>query len=138
MADSRSDDIHRSFRGVVMTRARMPGFGAEATLYVSRNRYLTSMAGGFAPSVFAATYSDQACVGRCKRNCGSACAGTTGSGKAECIHECAHENAHCTPMCTRPGDPPPPPPVERCSISDTRRCLLFGFIPVPVGTPFAS
>jgi hypothetical protein len=123
-----------------MTRARLPGFDAEATLYDSRISYWSSTARGYASSVLPAAYVDQACLGRCKQNCSIACAGTTGSGKAGCIHECARENAGCTSICTRPGDPPTSPstPPARCSISDTRRCLLFGFIPVPVGTPFAT
>jgi hypothetical protein len=87
--------------------SHIPGFTAQATLYRAHGAY-----GGRARSsgadqvVLLADFVDQACLSGCLQNCGLACAGTSGSGKAICIQMCAADNAECRANCTRPGDPP--------------------------------
>jgi len=101
-----------------MDTMKMPGFTSEASLYRGSSPHFAS---GFSDQteqgVYPADYIDQACLGRCKKNCTIACTGTTGSEKSLCIHECAHENAGCNASCRRSGSPPSPtcpPGTSRC------------------------
>jgi len=85
----------------------MPGFSAESALrgagvrYPSHTRSMASAA-----QVIAADFVDQNCLSGCLQNCGFACAGTAGQGKAACIRQCAADNAECRASCRRPGNPP--------------------------------
>ena len=124
-----------------MSITRLPGFGGMASLYRSGYRYVSGLHYGDNRTIYPTSHIDQACLGRCMKDCGRECAGTSGSGKSQCILECAKDNSQCNSLCTRPGDPSQAsqPPSETCSVSDTRRCTLFGipFLPVPLGTPGA-
>ena len=73
----------------------MPGFSAEASLFGINTGYLGEDHYRIEGNVYPANYLDQNCLRNCKQDCGSACAGTAGSGKSICIHECAHDNAQC-------------------------------------------
>jgi hypothetical protein len=85
----------------------MPRFTAEASLYsTSYHCHVHGMYQEAEKKVYLADFIDQACLGECKKDCGTECAGTTGSGKAACIHQCAADNAECSTICTRPGNPP--------------------------------
>ena len=88
-------------------RTSMPRFTAGASLYSINSRYhVHGMYQAAEHKVYLADYVDQVCLGECKQNCGTVCAGTSGSAKAACIHQCAADNAECNTICTRPGNPP--------------------------------
>src|SRR2546421_12665261 len=90
-----------------MHTMRTPGFTGEASLYRASNHYYVH--GMYHPTeqkVYPADYIDQTCLGTCKHDCGSVCAGTAGSARRDCIHECEQDNARCNTICRRPGSPP--------------------------------
>jgi hypothetical protein len=89
-----------------MSTATLPRFTAHASLGGHISQRTSNAGGALGEGVFPTDFVDQSCLGRCKRNCGLVCAGTTGSAKSACIRECARDNAACIPLCTRPGQPP--------------------------------
>jgi hypothetical protein len=85
----------------------MPRFTAEASLYGTSSHYhVHGIYQEAKQKAYLADYIDQTCLGQCKKNCPTECAGTTGQTKARCIQECARDNAECSTICTRPGNPP--------------------------------
>ena len=136
-ADQRRGHVSAWLRSQKIMPTRLPGFSGEASLYNSHHSYVRGLDYAFEAAVHPATYVDQACLSHCLRDCGSECAGTSGSGKSLCIHECAHDNLQCRSSCTRPGNPPGQSSSQpTCTVQDSRRCFLFGipFLPVSPGT----
>jgi hypothetical protein len=85
---------------------RLPGFSGEASLYRSVYSYAGAPHHVDPGTVSLASYVDQACLGRCERDCGNECGKLSNQERGECVHECARENSHCFALCTRSGSPP--------------------------------
>jgi hypothetical protein len=85
-----------------MNAMNIPGFTADASLCSPGNRYyVRGMDNRTEQNVYPANIYD--CLANCKVDCGIACAGTSGQGKAGCIAECRGDNQECETNCRRFG-----------------------------------
>lgn len=91
-----------------MNNLNVPGFTAEAALYIAYGHYrMCGVYQQFEQVVQIADFVDYNCLSQCKKNCGLYCSIAGSPDKVSCIRECAIENKECESSCTRPGSRPP-------------------------------